>query len=305
MAVQLTARRSGLSRRRSGNSYRRRSLGATAAVGAAKGLGRLGVLGVSAAPRLGRVALGLGAVAAAGLFFLAVSLGMVSAYRHLTQHAYFELTHIEVVGNRRLAYVDVLAAAGVELGANSLALTMREVEEGLQANPWVERALVRRVLPDGFRITVFEKTPRYWLRQGGELLYADAAGRPIAPVQTRGFASLPLLVLEPGFIAPPALTAAQPDAGPAAVLSRVDALLQDAGLPFRVADASMARLGATGEIELQFDEHGVTLGLGAQDLQGNVARLARVYADVARRGELPVTAAIRAHGPRVWLTRTT
>jgi hypothetical protein len=68
------------------------------------------------------------------------------------------------------------------LGRNLLRLRLAEVRLRLAANPWIASAEVAKELPDRLRVTVAERRPAVLLRGGKELAYADAAGRPIAPV---------------------------------------------------------------------------------------------------------------------------
>jgi POTRA domain-containing FtsQ-type protein len=80
------------------------------------------------------------------------------------------------------------------LGRNLLRLPLAEVRQRLAANPWIAAAEVAKELPDRLRVTVAERRPAVLLRSarvGGlgaagaghdALLYADAAGRPIAAV---------------------------------------------------------------------------------------------------------------------------
>lgn len=73
------------------------------------------------------------------------------------------------------------------LGRNLLRLPLAEVRQRLVANPWIATAEVAKELPDRLRVTVAERRPAVLLRGGAgggreALLYADAAGQPIAAV---------------------------------------------------------------------------------------------------------------------------
>ncbi len=82
----------------------------------------------------------------------------------------------------RVPAVWVRQALAPLLGRNLLRLPLAEVRLRLAANPWVAAAEVAKELPDRLRITVAERRPAVLLRSGDTLLYADAAGLPIAPV---------------------------------------------------------------------------------------------------------------------------
>jgi hypothetical protein len=73
------------------------------------------------------------------------------------------------------------------LGRNLLRLPLAEVRQRLAANSWIATAEVAKELPDRLRVTVAERRPAVLLRGGAgaghdALLYADAAGRPMAAV---------------------------------------------------------------------------------------------------------------------------
>jgi POTRA domain, FtsQ-type len=67
-------------------------------------------------------------------------------------------------------------------GRNLLRLPLAEVRQRLAANPWIGEADVAKRLPDRLLVSVAERRPALLLRSGGTLLFADAAGMPIAPV---------------------------------------------------------------------------------------------------------------------------
>ncbi|MFW5733621.1 MAG: cell division protein FtsQ/DivIB [Oceanidesulfovibrio sp.] len=273
-------------RRNGGNRYTARKDRAGAAFKAIAAGGR------GIAPTLFKTVAISGTVVLGMAVFLAISFGLLAGYRYMTQHEYFALKKLEVSGNKRLANVEVLSAAGVALGQNTLELNMRDVEAGLLANPWVERVLVKRVLPSTFRITIFERAPRYWRRKGEQLYYTDAQGRTIAPVTAHQFTSMPLLVgPEDEGVEGPLFER----------LPELFAKLSDRPLPFPVEQASWIRSTQAGAIELHYDDADITLGLGTDDLAGNLERLSLVYQDLTRRGELERVKALRAHGRRVWV----
>jgi hypothetical protein len=68
------------------------------------------------------------------------------------------------------------------LGRNLLRLPLAEVRQRLAANPWVAAVDVAKELPDRLQVSIVERRPAVLLRGGAGLLFADAAGQPIAPV---------------------------------------------------------------------------------------------------------------------------
>jgi cell division septal protein FtsQ len=76
----------------------------------------------------------------------------------------------------------VLRALAPLQGRNLLRLPLSEVRQRLAGNRWMAAADVAKELPDRLLVTVAERRPVVLLRNGEALLFADAAGLPIAPV---------------------------------------------------------------------------------------------------------------------------
>lgn len=261
-------------------------------------LSRKGVLGARSAPRnrftdgdgsspvwafFATVALGLG-------FFAIVSLGLVLAYRLTTTSQLFALSEVSVRGNERLSASEVLSSAGVGLGENCLAMPMAEIRARLMRNPWIRTASLKRELPDRMEITVVERAPRFWVRQGEAMYYADEYGRLIARVEPVRFTPLPILVAEAG-------TERLLDDLPAMVEE-----LKSADTPFRLEEADWVRLTKAGGLEVYFSHVDRRLSVSAENFSRNLWRLKCAWSDLARRGELSLVRGIRVHGENVWVT---
>jgi cell division protein FtsQ len=61
-------------------------------------------------------------------------------------------------------------------GASVLSVPLHQRRAAIQEIPWVERASVRRVLPNRIRVDIVERTPVAFLRTGSELGLIDANG---------------------------------------------------------------------------------------------------------------------------------
>ncbi len=224
------------------------------------------------------------------LLFFVTGLSLVYAYNFFTNSAYFALKTIEIDGHNRLKSREVLESAGVNYGQNSLALSIEELEKALAGNPWVAELSVKRMLPDGLRIVIKEYEPKYWIKQDGALVYADAYGTPIAPVAPGGFSSLPVLEIEQG---------AEYLSGQ---LPKLVQSLEHLNFPLSVSTASWVRLTASRTLELRLGE-GARLVIGLDNWDANVFNLVKVLDDLSRRGELKQMSEIRAHGKDVWVAK--
>lgn len=223
------------------------------------------------------------------LFIIAVSYGCLYVYRTVTTHEYFTLREIEVSGNRRLTSAEVMRAGDVYLGMNTLHLAMHEVRSNLLANPWVESAVVARELPATFRLEVTERIPHWWVQRDDGLYYADEQGRIIAPVEPRGFTSLPLIHLEDA------------DGSMLAVCNRLRQLADAGKLPFTMQEVGWLRLSQGGGVELHLEAAGITLSMESSNVTQQLSKLQAVWDDLQRRNELLNVAAIRLAGDKLWV----
>lgn len=228
--------------------------------------------------------------ALAGMAFLAgMAVLLYSGYRALTTSSYFNITQIDVSGAKRMSRQEILSWAQVTEGMNALALNMAAVQSRLSAAPWVQTVTLRRELPGTLAVDITEKHPFFWVQQGETMYYADASGRPIAPVSKEQFDSRPVLVLEPG-------------AGEAqTLLPRLAQLLDSGGLPFGLEHLAWVRCAASGDLEMYLDGPRLSLRLPADQFDTQLARFNAVLTDLRVRGENDRLAAVTAGDDRVWV----
>lgn len=224
-------------------------------------------------------------------FLLLVSVGLLAAYRWMTTYPFFALEYVEVSGNSRMNYNEVLTAGRIGLGSNCLGLNMKEVEAGLLASPWIKDATVKRVLPNKLVITITEREVAFWVMKDGLLYYTDGKGRPIAGVETDKFRPLPLLELS---------------TGADHVLTAYMAKKRDSGMAdskFAPERAAWIRIGLDRCLEMYFEEHDLVVSVGVDQWATNFKRLNLVRADLERRGELNDIHGIKVFGDTVWVLR--
>ena len=224
-----------------------------------------------------------------------LGVGLLYGYRFLTTNPYFELKEIHITGIDRLNRGDILTNADVTLGLNSLDMNVGEVEQRLSANPWIQSVTVRRELPNRLRISVEEKVPAFWIRQGDGLYFADASGRVIAPMHPGETASLPLLSVADGL-----------DEGPA-VLKGLLKKMEEQKTPFTQKQAAWIKLTSAHEVEIYLDGHadgnGLTVRLCTDQWEKQLERMKVVWRDLLRRNEFRNAAIIAASGEKVWIKK--
>jgi cell division protein FtsQ len=209
----------------------------------------------------------------------------------MTRGGYFSLKKIEIQGLSRLTSKEVLDITGLSEGGNSLALSLDALEAALLRSPWVAAVSVKRVLPDCLIVAVQEKDPAFWKLEDGVLMYADARGRVIAPVQSGQFTSLPTLEVEPG---------AEESARALPDLVRS---MRGARTPLDMGAVSWVRLSAARGVEVFVEDTRLHITIGLEDWLNNLRRLGRTLADLRARGELSGARAIKAEGTSVWVEK--
>ena len=228
-------------------------------------------------------------------FVAALGVGLLFGYRYITTNQYFELKTINVTGNDRLTYGDILKCGDVALGLNCLEMNVGEVESLLSENPWVQAVTVRREFPDTLHINVTEKVPAFWTRQGDGLYFADATGKVIAPMHPGEMASLPVLDVADSIN----------DGGP--VLSGILKSMADHEAPFTLDQAAWIRLTSAHELEIYLDGHdngkGLTVRLSMDRWGLQLERIKTAWRDLMRRGEFKDAAIIAASGDKVWIRK--
>ncbi|MDL2266496.1 FtsQ-type POTRA domain-containing protein [Desulfovibrio sp. OttesenSCG-928-G15] len=222
-----------------------------------------------------------------------VSAGLFYGYNSLMKGEYFALKTLEIQGNSRISSREILEAADLTEGGNTLALSIDKVEEALKHHPWVKSVSVQRVLPSTLLIGVEEKIPAFWMLHEGKLHYTDGNGKIIAPVEPGKFASLPALEVEAG--AEEALGA----------LPDLIKSLNESRLPVNMSSVSLVRLSAARGLEVFIDESNLKLSIGLEEWVPNLKRLCLTLTDLVRRSEIKDIQEIKAQGSNVWVqTRT-
>ncbi|XPV76810.1 MAG: cell division protein FtsQ/DivIB [Desulfovibrio sp.] len=226
-------------------------------------------------------------------FLVLLGFSLLYGYRLLTSLDSLAINEIHIQGNMRLTDTEVLNIGDVQLGRNNFDINVAVVERNLSAAPWIERVTVRRELPDKLYISVAEMEPSFWVLTDNVMYYADIHGKPIAPVTTRRFASLPLLDIK---------TEQQHES---TLLPQIVDKIDKLDLPFSLGQTAWIRLTDAGDMEIYLDSRRLLLRFGLQDWQKQLQRVEYVWQDLARRGELEQISAISASRGQVWVTKRT
>ena len=83
---------------------------------------------------------------------------------------------ISIEGNQHLTQAQLLSVFGEDVERNIFTVSLAQRRAELEALPWVQHATVMRLLPDHLRVSIVERTPVAFVRQGGRIGLVDASG---------------------------------------------------------------------------------------------------------------------------------
>jgi cell division protein FtsQ len=83
---------------------------------------------------------------------------------------------IEIQGNVHLTRDELVNIFGEDLERNIFYVSLAQRRAQLQQLPWVEHATVMRLLPDRLRVSIVERMPVAFVRQGSKIGLVDASG---------------------------------------------------------------------------------------------------------------------------------
>jgi len=129
------------------------------------------------------------------------------------------------------------------------------------------------------------------VRHEGLLYYADELGKPIAPVESANFISLPALDIQSGA------------ENLVSNMKTYVAGLKGNALPVEYAAISWIRLSPGKGVEVYVENRDIHLSIAPDDWIANLNRLGVVLGDLARRNELSLVREVRAADGNVWVMR--
>ena len=108
---------------------------------------------------------------------LAVAIGVLlfTVYRAAASASFFEIHNVEMQGISRASHDEVQALVQREVGKTGVwEADLKDVNEKLERLPWIQTAVVSRVLPDGVRVRIIERVPRAVVRtSAGRFRWVD------------------------------------------------------------------------------------------------------------------------------------
>jgi len=127
------------------------------------------------AGKLGRVLLASGVVLVLG----AATVGVIAVKNLLERDGRFRIAgtaNIQAIGLSQVSRSDILPIFGEDIGKNIFFIHLSERRKQLEQIPWIEKATVMRILPDQIRVSVVERKPIAFVREGQQIELVDGNG---------------------------------------------------------------------------------------------------------------------------------
>ena len=133
---------------------------------------RLGGWPKSVAARIVYGVVGFGALSVIGLGVFLVR----SYFLHDERFLMATSSDVEILGDAHLSRPQVLSVFAGDLERNIFRVPLAERRADLERLPWVDHATVMRLLPNKIRVSITERTPVAFVRQGSQIGLVDAGG---------------------------------------------------------------------------------------------------------------------------------
>jgi cell division protein FtsQ len=108
-----------------------------------------------------------------------LTIGVLYLKNYLGRDGRFRIagsSNIEATGLTEVSRKEMLPVFGEDIGRNIFFVPLSERRRQLEEIPWVEHATVMRVLPDQIRVSLIERKPVAFVRQGNTVGLVDANG---------------------------------------------------------------------------------------------------------------------------------
>lgn len=123
----------------------------------------------------GRIAAGGGLLVLLG-GTVAAALGVRSFLVHDPHFVVQSSSSVEIAGNSHLSHAQLLSVFGEDVERNIFRIPLDDRRAQLESLPWVQHATVMRLLPDRVRVSIIERTPVAFVRQGRQMGLVDDNG---------------------------------------------------------------------------------------------------------------------------------
>jgi cell division protein FtsQ len=133
----------------------------------------------------------------AGVAALTLCVGMCAAVVLLARNVLLHderffipsASSIEFVGDEHVTRTQLMSVFGEDIERNIFSVDLAQRRAELERLPWVAHATVMRLLPNRMRVSIVERTPVAFVRQGSHIGLVDAAGVLLDMPEAKGNAN--------------------------------------------------------------------------------------------------------------------
>ena len=119
------------------------------------------------------------------LFGFALALSCAVGIGRFVGGQRFEVRRFEVSGNSRARTEEILGLLAKWSGRNLVMLDLAPVARSIATHPWVDTVTLTKRFPDGLTARILERRPLALYREQDRFWFVGAAGRLIAPYDSR------------------------------------------------------------------------------------------------------------------------
>lgn len=184
-------------------------------------------------------------------------------YRAAASASFFEIRTVETKGAARASVNDIQSVVRRDVGQTGVwRADLTEVSKHIERLPWVRTAVVTRVLPDGIRVRITERTPKAVVRNAaGRFVWVDDDAVYLGEMSSTD--QMPAFFLR-GWNEDGSTTAQTENRGRVAKFLELQRDWEAQGLSERVSELNLLDLRDV-RVQLAGDDSQIEVRLGSQD----------------------------------------
>jgi cell division protein FtsQ len=210
-----------------------------------------------------------------------VSGALVLAYFAVIRAPYFKIKGVEIAGCKKVNRSELLKKMGITEETNILNLNLGKINREIESIPWVERASIRRRLPDRLVVRIWEHEPRALIHLD-HLYYLNRAGKAFKKIQPGDDLNFPVITgLSKALFFKESPRAKE-------VVVRVLAVLdfiEQSKAPFDLSQVSEIQVDEGDGLSLLVNQGNLKINLGLSSYEEKFRRLNVVREDLEKRGK--------------------
>ena len=202
-------------------------------------------------------------------------------YKKISLLPYFQLKKVQVEGCFRQTPTQILYMAGIQPRVNLLSLDLKHICQSIENSPWIERAKIKRILPDQLDISVIERKVAALINLK-QLYLVDKKGNVFKKAEKEDGLKFPILtgvtwenLMNHQQIYTPLINQA---------LTLMDCF-EEAGIP--LASISEIHLDITYGLTAFTTHYAAQIEMGFSPYQGKCTRLCSILRDLEQKDLIP------------------